>query len=76
MAALSFCSGLFGLAVLPLFHLEAPRMLILAYGISCTLLALLALLLSRPRQRPGRRKGVNAAGDWAATWQGPWPARY
>ena len=73
-AALSFCSGLFGLAVLPLFHLEAPRWLILAYGVSCALQALLALLLSRPRRRPGRRKGVDAASDGAATWQGPWPA--
>jgi hypothetical protein len=50
-AALSFCGGLLGLAVSPAFEVAVPRSFILAYGVGCALQALLALLLSRPRQQ-------------------------
>jgi hypothetical protein len=50
-ATLSFCGGLFGLAVSSTFEVAVPRWFILAYGIGCALLALLALLLSRPWQK-------------------------
>jgi len=53
------------------FEVTVPRGLIMAYGVGC---ALLALLLSPPRQRPCHQKGVDAASDWAATWNGPCPA--
>jgi Formyl transferase len=49
---LSFCSGLLGLAVLARFGVAVPRWFALAYGAGCTVVALLALLLSRPWQRP------------------------
>jgi hypothetical protein len=48
---LVFCSGLIGLAVSSLFEVAVPRWLILADGVSCALLALLALLLTRPWQQ-------------------------
>jgi hypothetical protein len=52
-ASLSFCGGLFGLAVSPALEVAVPRWFILAYGIGCPLLALLAVLLRRPwQQRP------------------------
>jgi formyltetrahydrofolate deformylase len=59
---LSFCSGLLGLAVLSPF--VAPRWFVLAYGAGCTLVAVLALLLSRPWQRPqaAARRGAPPAG--------------
>ena len=47
---MAFCSGLVGLAVSPLFEVAVPRWLILAHGIDCILLALLAVLLTRPWQ--------------------------
>ena len=50
-AALSFCGGLFGLAVSSAFEVAVPRWFILAYGVGCALLTLLALLLSRPWQQ-------------------------
>ena len=49
-AALAFCAGLVGLAASPRFGAEAPRWFILAYGVGCALLALLAAA--------GRRTGV------------------
>jgi hypothetical protein len=55
-AAAAFCAGLFGLAASPWFGVEAPRWFILAYGVSCALLALLALPLSSPRRKPGPRR--------------------
>jgi hypothetical protein len=49
---LAFCSGLLQLVVLPAHGVVVPRWLILAHGAGCVLLAVLALLLSRPwRQR-------------------------
>ena len=51
-ATLSFCGGLFGLAVSPAFEVAVPRWFILAHGGCCALLALLAPLLSRPWQSP------------------------
>jgi hypothetical protein len=78
-AALAFCSGLVELALSSPFESPAPRWFILAYGVACVLLALLALLLSGPRRRQRRRKGVDLDGYWAATWNGsrptPAPAR-
>ena len=70
-AALSFCGGLFGLAVSSAFEVAVPRWFILAYGVGC---ALLALLLSRPwQQRPtstpqdhGLLMGEGAMAFWAA----------
>jgi hypothetical protein len=54
-ATLSFCGGLFGLAVSSTFEVAVPRWLILACGAGCALQALQALLLSRPwQQRPNR----------------------
>jgi hypothetical protein len=58
--ALSFCSGLLGLAALPPLGVEVPRGLIFGYGAGCALLALQSLLLSRPWQQwaagsPGHR---------------------
>jgi hypothetical protein len=50
-AALSFSGGLFVLAVLPPLGVEVTRAFILASGLGCVLLALLALLLSRPWQQ-------------------------
>src|SRR5262249_14865748 len=50
-ATLSFCGGLFGLAVSSALEVWVPRCFILAYGVGCALLALLALLLSRPWQQ-------------------------
>jgi len=50
-ATLSFCGGLFGLAVSSALEVAVPRWFILAYGVGCALLALLALLLSRPWQQ-------------------------
>jgi hypothetical protein len=44
---LSVCGGLLGLALLPPLGGAVPRWSILAYGVGCALLALLALLLSR-----------------------------
>jgi hypothetical protein len=78
-AALAFCSGLFGLAMSPRFGAVVPRWLILAYGMACALLALLAPQLSRrgqqlqplARQHCCPLKGVDADGCWAATWKGP-----
>jgi hypothetical protein len=75
---LVFCSGLVGLAVSSSFEVAVPRWLILAYGLGCALLAVLALLLSRPAQqlRPSVEqdhcdwKEVNVD-RWAATWSGP-----
>jgi hypothetical protein len=46
-AAVAFGSGLVGLAVSPLFEVTVPRWLILAHGIDCILVTLLALLLNR-----------------------------
>ena len=66
---LAFCSGLVGLAVSPLFEVAVPRWLILAHGIDCFLLALLAVLLTRPWRQPSHRKGADR--DWPATWNGP-----
>jgi carboxymethylenebutenolidase len=57
-APLSFCGGLVGLAVLPALEVTVPRGAILGYGVGCALLALLALLLSRPR--PGDPAGARA----------------
>ena len=45
-SALSYCEGLFYLAVLPPCGVAVPRWLIFAYGVGCVLLAVLALLLS------------------------------
>jgi hypothetical protein len=45
-SALSYCGGLFCLAVLPPHGVAVPRWLIFAYGVGCALLAVLALLLS------------------------------
>ena len=45
-SALSYCGGLFYLAVLPPCGVAVPRWLIFAYGVGCALLAVLALLLS------------------------------
>jgi hypothetical protein len=45
---LGFCAGLVGLAVTPSFGAEVPRWLILAGGVVCVLLAMLALLWSEP----------------------------
>jgi hypothetical protein len=50
-APLAFCSGLVGLAVSPAFEVALPRWLILASGVGCALLAVMAPLLSRPRQQ-------------------------
>ena len=66
----AFCSGLVGLAVSPLFEVAVPGWLILAHGIDCVLVALLALLLARPWQQPSHRMGADANRDWAATWNG------
>jgi hypothetical protein len=63
-----FCSGLVGLAVSPLFDAEVPRWLILAHGIDCFLLALLALLLTRPWRQPCHGKGAATNRDRSATW--------
>jgi hypothetical protein len=49
--AAAFCSGLCGLAVTSVFEAEVPRWFILAYGVSCALLSLLAPALRRPRQQ-------------------------
>jgi hypothetical protein len=76
--SLVFCSGLVALAVSSLFEVAVPRWLILADGIGCVVVALLALLLTRPwqqlqpsaRQQPCRRKGAGATRDGAATWNG------
>jgi hypothetical protein len=52
LVSLVFCSGLFGLAVLP-WRVPGPRWLLLYFGAGCGLLTLLAMLWSRPwRQRP------------------------
>jgi hypothetical protein len=51
-AALSFGVGLFWLAVLPPSGVDVPRWCVLAYGMGCTLPALLALWLGRPPRRP------------------------
>jgi len=52
-ATLSFCRGLFGLAVSSADEVAVPRWSILAHGVGCAFLVLLALLLSRPwQQRP------------------------
>jgi hypothetical protein len=80
-AALAFCSSLIGLAALPRFGVAVPRWLIFADGVVCTLLPLLAMLLSRPwrqlqpsaHQQHLPLKGVDADGGWAATWNGPLP---
>src|SRR5262245_6513791 len=45
----AFCGGLLQLALLPALGVTVPRWLILAYGVGCILLALLAILLSPPR---------------------------
>jgi hypothetical protein len=45
-SALSYCVGLFSLAVLPAQGVAVPRWLILAYGIGCALVAVLGTLLS------------------------------
>jgi hypothetical protein len=74
---LAFCSGLVGLAVSSQFEVSVPRWLILAYGVGCALLAVLALVLSRPWQQhqpsagqgPCAWKHVNVD-RWAATWNG------
>ena len=73
-ATLSFCGGLFGLAVSSAFEVAVPRWFILAHGVGCTLQALLALLLSRPwQQRPtstrqdhGLLMGEGPMAFWAA----------
>src|SRR5262249_5468010 len=39
-ASLSFCAGLFGLAVSPALEVAVPRWFILTYGVGCPLLAL------------------------------------
>jgi hypothetical protein len=49
--ALLFCAGLLGLAVLPSFGLAIPKGLILTWGVSCALLALLSPLLGNSRQQ-------------------------
>jgi hypothetical protein len=83
MVPLVFCSGLIGLAVLPPLGVGVPRGLILAHGASCALLALLALLLSRPwqqaqpsaRQNHGYPKGADVdGGPWTAPHP-EWPQR-
>jgi hypothetical protein len=48
----AFCSGLFGLAVLPTQGVAVPRWLILAYGFGCVLMALAAALLGRSDDDP------------------------
>jgi hypothetical protein len=48
---LSFCSGVFALAVLSRYGVAVPRWFALAYGAGCVVLALLALLLSRQWQQ-------------------------
>jgi hypothetical protein len=73
---LAFCSGLIGLGVSSPFEVAVPRWLILAHGAGCVLVALLALLLTRPwqqvrpsaRQHPCWWKDVDADCGWAATW--------
>jgi hypothetical protein len=45
---LGFCAGLFALAVSSAFEVVVPRWLILAHGVGCVLVALVALLLSLP----------------------------
>jgi hypothetical protein len=51
LVSLSFCAGLIGLAVSPAFALAVPRWFIFTYGITCSLLALLAPLSSlQPKQ--------------------------
>src|SRR5262249_5590140 len=49
--AAAFCSGLCGLAVTSLCETAVPRWFILAYGVSCVLLSLLAPVLCRSRQQ-------------------------
>jgi hypothetical protein len=78
-AALLYCAGLVALAVLPSLAVTVPRAVILAYGVHCTLLALLAPLLGRPwqplpaaaRQRHRHPKRGGTGGGWAADWKGP-----
>jgi hypothetical protein len=73
-AALAFCCELLGLAVSSPFDVAVPRWLILAYGVGCALLAVLAPLLSRPAQqlKPSAEQGHGDGKDvkvdrWAAT---------
>jgi hypothetical protein len=57
---LSFCAGLFVLALLPPLGVAVPRWLILAHGVGSALLMLLALRLSRPwrqLQAPAHQPG-------------------
>jgi hypothetical protein len=65
-----FCSGFVGLAVSSLFEVAVPRWVVLAHGIDCILVALLALLLTGPWQQPCHGKGEDANRDWAETWNG------
>jgi hypothetical protein len=72
-AALSFCSGLCGLAVSSAFEVAVPRWFILAYGAACALLALLPTISSRSWQQLqtsrqpdcGFLMGENATALWA-----------
>jgi hypothetical protein len=72
-----FCSGLVGLAVASLVEVEVPRWLILAHGIDCFLMALLALLLTRPWRRPaqaGAREEADSFSTGGGSAGGAFPA--
>jgi hypothetical protein len=64
---LGFCTGLFGLAVSPAFEVVVPRWFILAHGVGCVLVALVAPLLSLPwqhRQNAGQQAQGRVVGTW------------
>jgi hypothetical protein len=66
-----FCAGLVGLAVAPSLGAPVPRWLILAYGVGCVLLALLALLVSQPRAQGALEQLVPGAVALFPPVQGP-----
>jgi hypothetical protein len=72
--AAAFCSGLCGLAVTSVFETAVPRWFILAYGVSCVLLSLLAPVLCRSRQQipPAGQPhyGLPTDADATAFWAG------
>src|SRR5262249_24970740 len=75
-APLAFCSGLLQLAVLPAHGVAVPRWLVLAHGIGCALLALLALALNQPRQpQPSGRRLWGGRPVTPAYSDGRWRSR-
>jgi hypothetical protein len=74
IGAAAFCSGLCGLAITSVREIAVPRWFILAYGISCVLLSLLAPLLCRSRQQLSAAGephcGLPTVADATALWAG------